>query len=288
MTPVAVTDTLLHTLVAGSHAEGVTAMDVTATVVCDGRILLIAEPGADFIDGTWQPPTRPVLPGETLDDALAKTLATVGLDLDQIAGYLGHHDRDDTHGTDEIVRVFCFACTVTHPDSICRSARISHWWADLEDLPDLPPPPESYWASTAAPTMPVSHPERDEPPLAEPLRTSARGLRATEAGTELLIGHGSWLHRSDFRDRFVHLDTSLTDDTDIASIDWPAAITALDTGDLACSGGEGRMLRLAASLIDGIPINLGDALTGLDSRNLNRVGQAVRHLNDRRQPAPHS
>jgi ADP-ribose pyrophosphatase YjhB (NUDIX family) len=283
MTPVAVTDTLLHQLVAGSHAEGVIAMDVTAAIAYDGRILLIAEPAVDFIDDTWQLPTGPVLPGETLDDALAKAVAALGLDLDRITGYLGHHDRIDTHGAGEIVREFCFACTVTQPDRICRSAWISHWWADLEDPPELPPP-ELHWIGATAPTMPLSHPKRDEPPLAGPLRTSAYGLHAAQAGTELLIAHAAWLHRSDFCDRFVHLATSLTDDSDIAVVDWPAAITALDTGDLACSGGEGRMLRLAASLIDGIPINLGDALVGLDSRNLDRVGQAVRHIHDHRQP----
>ena len=285
MTPVAVTTTLLHTLVAESHAQGVTAMDVTCTVDHDGRILLIAEPGTDFIDGTWQLPTAQVLPGNTLTDALVKAVGVVGLDIDQITGYLGHHDHIRPDG--ELVRVFCFACTVTQPDRICRSAQIGHWWADLEGLPDLQEP-EHYWASTAVLTTPVRQPERDEPPLAQPLRTSVCGLCAAQAGTELLIAHAAWLHRSDLCDRFIHLDTSLTDDTDIASVDWPAAITALDTGDLACSSSEGRMLRLAASLIDGIPINLGDALIGLDSRNLDLVGQTVLHLNNRRQPTPHS
>jgi len=34
----------------------------------------------------------------------------------------------------------------------------------------------------------------------------------------------------------------------MASVDWPAAITALETGALPCSGGEARMLRIAANL----------------------------------------
>jgi hypothetical protein len=42
------------------------------------------------------------------------------------------------------------------------------------------------------------------------------------------------------------------------------------------------MLRLAASLIAGTPVNLGDALVGLDSRNLNLVSQAVLHTAGRR------
>ena len=281
MTPV--TDRLLHELVAGSHAQGVTAMDVTCAVDHDDRILLLAEPGHDFIDGTWILPTGPVLPGDTLDDALAKALAIVGLDLDEMTGYLGHHDRVDTNGAGESVRVFCFACTVTRPDSICRSARISHRWADLEDLPDLPSPLEQCRVGAAGVTMPVNHHQHEEPSLAEPLRASACGRCAAEAGIELLISHASWLHRSDFCDRFVRLDTSLTDGTDMASIDWPAAITAIDTGELACSGGEGRMLHLAASLIAGTPVNLGDVLVGLDSRNLDLVGQAVLYISSPRQ-----
>ena len=45
MTPPAVTGALLHDLVTGSHAEGITALGVEAVVEHDDRILLIAEPG---------------------------------------------------------------------------------------------------------------------------------------------------------------------------------------------------------------------------------------------------
>jgi hypothetical protein len=68
----------------------------------------------------------------------------------------------------------------------------------------------------------------------------------------------------------------------MADIDWPAAITALDTGDLPCSGGEQRMLRLAASVASGIPVHLRDALTGLDNRNINLVITAVLHASGER------
>ena len=69
----------------------------------------------------------------------------------------------------------------------------------------------------------------------------------------------------------------------MASIDWPAAITALDTGNLPCSGGEQRMLRLAASLADGIPVDLRDTLTGLDNHNISLVIAAVLHASGKRQ-----
>ena len=270
-----VSDGLLHELVAGSHAEGVTAMDVAATVEHDERILLVVEPGHDFIDNTWQLPVGPVLPGEILTDALAKALACIGLQLYEVTGYLGHHDRDDSH--DELVRVFCFAVTVTRPDSVCRSARIGHWWADLEDLPELPVQPELRPDAPAATMTPAIPPECHDPPLAQPLRTSAHGLSAVEAGTDLFIRHGTWLHRSDFRDQFVHIDIASDSDSDIATIDWSTAITALDCGQLPCSSSEGQILRLAASIIEGIPVNLRDTLVGLDSRNLDLVSQAILH-----------
>jgi hypothetical protein len=68
----------------------------------------------------------------------------------------------------------------------------------------------------------------------------------------------------------------------MVAIDWPAVITALDAGDLPCSGGEARILRLAASLAHGIPVDLRDALTGLDARNTDLIRQAVLHANGHR------
>lgn len=285
MRPIAVTTVLLHSLVTGSHAEGVTDMAVATTIDHDGRVLLILEPGLDFIDATWQLPIGAVLPGETLADGLTKTLAMIGLNLDEITGYLGHHDRDDADGPP--TRVFCFTVTVTDPDTICRSAHIGHRWAGPhDDLPDPPTPAAPHLAAPAT-WAPVTRREPEEPPLAGSLRARARGVYAAEAGTELLIRHATWLHRSDFRDRFVHTATNIPTDTEMSDVDWPATITALNTGGLPCSGGEGRMLRLAASLADGIPVDLRDTLTGLDARNTDLVSQAVLHASGRRKQ-PHT
>ena len=57
----------------------------------------------------------------------------------------------------------------------------------------------------------------------------------------------------------------------MAAIDWEGAITALHAGELPCSGGERRILMLSASLADGIPVDLRDAATGLDDRNVQRL-----------------
>ena len=110
------------------------------------------------------------------------------------------------------------------------------------------------------------------------LRACARGLYPLEAGVDLLIRHACWLHRGDFQDEFVHAGISITDGaTAMAEINWPAAISALDTRHLPCSGGEERMLRLAASLAGGIPVSLRDTLTGIDHRNASLVVSAVAH-----------
>ena len=79
------------------------------------------------------------------------------------------------------------------------------------------------------------------------LRACARGFYPAEASAELLISHGSFLARSDFADRFIHVGTSITDGaTTMAQIDWPAAITALNSGGIPCSGG---LSELASGLL---------------------------------------
>ena len=120
-------------------------------------------------------------------------------------------------------------------------------------------------------------------PLHAALRASASGIFPLEAGTELLIGQDTWLLRGDFTDSFVRVSVSITDGiTEMAAIDWPAAITALDAGNLPCSGGERRMLRLAASIASGIPVSLRDTLTGIDNRNVQLVITAVLHASGQR------
>ena len=119
--------------------------------------------------------------------------------------------------------------------------------------------------------------------LAAALRDHAQGIYCLEAAAELLIAQ-SWLHRADFTSQFVAFEHGLPGSRPMAIIDWPAAITALGTGDLPCSGGERRMLRLTASLADGIPVDLREALTGIDERNVQLLVRAVLHASGQ-QPA---
>jgi hypothetical protein len=111
--------------------------------------------------------------------------------------------------------------------------------------------------------------------LVAALRACAAGLYPLEAGTELLISNGTFLHRDDFTGKFI--DHGISDGTPMAAIAWDAAITALSTGGLPCSGGERRILQLSASLAAGIPVDLRDSITGLDDDNAALLITAILH-----------
>ena len=111
--------------------------------------------------------------------------------------------------------------------------------------------------------------------LTAALRACAAGLYPLEAGTELLIENGTFLRRDDFTTGFIEHGTS--DGNPMAAINWDAAITALANGNLPCSGGERRILQLAASLAAGTPVSLRDTVTGLDDHNIARLLTAIWH-----------
>jgi hypothetical protein len=110
--------------------------------------------------------------------------------------------------------------------------------------------------------------------LTTALHACAAGLYSLEAGVALLAAEGTFLGRDDFTGRFIEYGTS--SGTAMAAIDWDAVITALHAGELPCSG-ERRVLMLSASLADGIPVDLRDAATGLDDRNIQRLVTAILH-----------
>jgi len=116
--------------------------------------------------------------------------------------------------------------------------------------------------------------------LAAGLRAHAQGLFCLEAAAELLIGK-SWLDRDDFTSRFVTVHPGIGSRPQVAVVAWPAVIAALGSS-LPCSGGEQRMLRITASMADGLPVDLGDAVTGLDDENIARLVTAILHASGRR------
>lgn len=103
----------------------------------------------------------------------------------------------------------------------------------------------------------------------------AQGAASLPEGARpgLIISHGAFLLREHFT---CHLETAISDGTPMARIDWEAVITALDGGRLPASGGEKRIVRIAASLAVGHPVSLRDAIPGLDQRNLELVTTAIR------------
>lgn len=101
--------------------------------------------------------------------------------------------------------------------------------------------------------------------LADKIRAQAAGTYPTEASA-LLITTALGGRLVDQLPLAWHGDR-------MAEIDWAAARET--TGYL--SGGERRILDLADSLFTGHPINLADALSGLDDHNARTVLQAVAH-----------
>jgi hypothetical protein len=116
--------------------------------------------------------------------------------------------------------------------------------------------------------------------LTAALRACANGIYPLEAGVALLASNGTFLHRRDFTSGFIEHGTS--DGTPMAAIDWDAAITALASGGLPCSGGERRVLLLSASLAGGIPVSLRDTVVGLDEHNTARLLTVIRHASGKR------
>ena len=118
--------------------------------------------------------------------------------------------------------------------------------------------------------------------LSTALRAAAAGIHPDEAAAGLIISHGTFLHREDF---LYHVETAacISDGTPMAWIDWDAVIAALDGGRLPASGGEKRIVRLAASLAAGHPVSLRDAIPGLDRQSLELVTSAIRRAAGQRE-----
>jgi hypothetical protein len=113
--------------------------------------------------------------------------------------------------------------------------------------------------------------------LTEALRAYARGLYCAEAAVRLLIGHLVWLLRADFVGWFIEISQGFVDGTPMALVDWSEAVAALEAGRLPCSASEGQILRIAASLAEGLPLDVRKAVSGLDAANIVLVVEAILH-----------
>jgi hypothetical protein len=111
------------------------------------------------------------------------------------------------------------------------------------------------------------------------LQDTAAGICADTAAVELICGHGYFLHQPGFR-RVIAAGSTMFTGEPAAVIRWKAALHALGTGRLPCTGSEEAVLRIAASLGDhDIPVHLRQVLGGLDHRNITLVAAAITAAN---------
>ena len=114
--------------------------------------------------------------------------------------------------------------------------------------------------------------------LAEQLCEHAMGVNADYAAVDLIANHRVWLLRRDFAP-FIQRGHHFSGEP-MAAIRWRAAHTALQRGQLPCSGSEADVLRIAASLGAGVPVRLRHALGNLDHANIAHVVRAIGLAND--------
>lgn len=121
----------------------------------------------------------------------------------------------------------------------------------------------------------------DPAELADALQTMADGSPNLRAATGLLADHGLWIKRLAERPGLLLIDYSGPAPKPYG-INWLKVVEALATKELPASGGELRILSIAASLADtAARIPLGDAVSGLDATNLDRVLKAITVANGR-------
>ena len=98
-----------------------------------------------------------------------------------------------------------------------------------------------------------------------------------QAAVELLIGHRQWLWRGDFGDVALSGARQVFTGERLVAVDFAAAVEALRAGVLPCSADERQVLLIAAGIAEGIPVDLRDALTGLDEAGVGLVVGALAH-----------
>lgn len=119
----------------------------------------------------------------------------------------------------------------------------------------------------------------DAPPseLGAMRRNWAEGEPSQEAAVQLIIGHGVWLARPDFRRACVSAvdNDSQRPPAPMAAISWERAARFLDG--VPASRSEVAVLRLACSLAGVNTGSLRELTAGLDPANTARVLDALAH-----------
>lgn len=107
--------------------------------------------------------------------------------------------------------------------------------------------------------------------LADALRAWAKGIYPTEAGVELLIRQGKAIYEG--APWLTDLDPA--DTTIPRMVALNPKVLLEETG--AWSGGEQRLVRIAASLLGGPPVDLANDIPGVDRTVLALVLAAIAH-----------
>lgn len=109
--------------------------------------------------------------------------------------------------------------------------------------------------------------------IEDAVRAWARGIYPSEAGAELLIRQGRAIYRG--APWITELDAGSDSGPGRAFIDVDALL--YESG--AWSGGEQRVVRIAASLLGAPAVDLSEEVPGLDRGNLALVLAALAHAN---------
>jgi len=125
------------------------------------------------------------------------------------------------------------------------------------------------------------------------LLRAAVGDYAVEAAVLLLANAGSWLPQLHAAGLVTLALDGDADGGPWAAVQWADLDGALRSGAIRGNGGELRLLRAAAGLADGQPVDLADLTAGLDREQLTLLLAALAHAAgshehpDEESPDPH-
>ncbi|WP_031075469.1 NUDIX hydrolase [Streptomyces sp. NRRL WC-3742] len=123
-------------LAADAEAAGITGFVAAAVINHDGRVLLVRRNPDDYMGGMWEIPSGTVETGETILDAMYReTAEETGLTVDQVSGYIGHFDYQNSRGG--TTRQFNFAVTVEKTEPVVLTEHDAHQWALPGELPEV-------------------------------------------------------------------------------------------------------------------------------------------------------
>ncbi|RBY96560.1 hypothetical protein DQ237_07975 [Blastococcus sp. TF02-8] len=108
------------------------------------------------------------------------------------------------------------------------------------------------------------------------LLRAALGDYSDEAAILLLITSGHWLPQLQHAG-LITLDGNVDGEGLWAHIAWPDLDAAVRIGTVTGRSSDQQVLRAAASIADGHPVDLGDLATGLDRHALTLVLAAIAH-----------